>query len=411
MEAIDVTVLDVMKDRFNEMNVEFLLFPENRIIKFKSLAGLYNFVCKEVEFWDACTQGTRVSDIRNYFHEVKNLLFNAMNMNDENNAINFLNQAIDRIKINQYPAIFSTTEMGGQIKKMYEFSPNRAEGFASFLIEKPGYGYIAQGNFSDKEYVTGVLHAFALENPEVTLSLTEEERQSRIESIRSLHESVNQSVVELSDETTRVREISKVEATHINELKTTFIEEKEQLLSESKQKIKELEELYGEKLRLSAPAQYWEDTRKSYWKTGAIWTTLTITWTGIFLWVIKVLVFSIQKQEALSKAGGSSNSISFDSIKFGILLTVFISVGIFLINFFIKLATSAFHLARDANERLQLTHLYLSLLNEQAVTVEERSIVLQSLFSRADTGLLKGDSSPTIPDNGLMGQVLKVTGK
>jgi hypothetical protein len=31
------------------------------------------------------------------------------------------------------------------------------------------------------------------------------------------------------------------------------------------------------------------------------------------------------------------------------------------------------------------------------VTDNDRSIILQSLFSRADTGLLKEDSSPTMP--------------
>ncbi|GAE48464.1 hypothetical protein JCM21738_5611 [Mesobacillus boroniphilus JCM 21738] len=60
---------------------------------------------------------------------------------------------------------------------------------------------------------------------------------------------------------------------------------------------------------------------------------------------------------------------------------------------------------------MQLTHLYLALINENAITTEERSIVLQALFSRADTGLLKGDSSPTIPDSGLIGQLLKANGK
>ncbi len=40
----------------------------------------------------------------------------------------------------------------------------------------------------------------------------------------------------------------------------------------------------------------------------------------------------------------------------------------------------------------------MALLNDKGIAEAERSIVLQSLFSRADTGLLKGDSSPTLPD-------------
>ena len=36
-------------------------------------------------------------------------------------------------------------------------------------------------------------------------------------------------------------------------------------------------------------------------------------------------------------------------------------------------------------------------INEKAVTESERELVITSLFSRSDTGLLKGDSSPEMP--------------
>lgn len=62
--------------------------------------------------------------------------------------------------------------------------------------------------------------------------------------------------------------------------------------------------------------------------------------------------------------------------------------------------------SKDANECYQLTYVYLSLLKEGAVSPEERLIVLQSIFSRSNTGLLKGDSSPTLPD-GLTTQLFK----
>lgn len=70
---------------------------------------------------------------------------------------------------------------------------------------------------------------------------------------------------------------------------------------------------------------------------------------------------------------------------------------IFLINLFAKYATSAFHLARDARERYQLTHVYLALRNDKAVEDEDRHIILAALFSRADTGLLRHEGSPALP--------------
>ena len=63
------------------------------------------------------------------------------------------------------------------------------------------------------------------------------------------------------------------------------------------------------------------------------------------------------------------------------------------------MAFSSFHLARDAEEREQLTYVYLSLIKDSAVDEKEKSLIMQSLFSRAETGLLKGDSGPAMPND------------
>jgi len=60
---------------------------------------------------------------------------------------------------------------------------------------------------------------------------------------------------------------------------------------------------------------------------------------------------------------------------------------------------SSFHLARDCEERHTLTYFYLSLLKDSKVADSDRQLIMQSLFSRADTGLLKEDSSPTMPND------------
>ncbi len=82
-----------------------------------------------------------------------------------------------------------------------------------------------------------------------------------------------------------------------------------------------------------------------------------------------------------------------------------------LLRLFVKLAISAFHLSRDANERLQLTHQYLALLKANVLDEKHRVIILQSLFSRADTGLLKGDSSPTFPPSLITEIIRAINGK
>lgn len=64
-----------------------------------------------------------------------------------------------------------------------------------------------------------------------------------------------------------------------------------------------------------------------------------------------------------------------------------------------KVMFSSFHLARDCEERHTLTYFYLALLKDSNVDDKDRQLIMQSLFSRADTGLLKDDSSPTMPND------------
>lgn len=64
-----------------------------------------------------------------------------------------------------------------------------------------------------------------------------------------------------------------------------------------------------------------------------------------------------------------------------------------------KVMFSSFHLSRDCEERYTLTYFYLSLLKESNIDAEEKKLIIQSLFSRAETGLLKEDGSPTMPND------------
>jgi len=79
-----------------------------------------------------------------------------------------------------------------------------------------------------------------------------------------------------------------------------------------------------------------------------------------------------------------------------ITLVSFIAYGI---RSFMKVMFSSFHLARDCEERHTLTYFYLSLLKDSKVDDKDRQLIMQSLFSRAETSLLKEDSSPTMPND------------
>ena len=89
----------------------------------------------------------------------------------------------------------------------------------------------------------------------------------------------------------------------------------------------------------------------------------------------------------------------FDLVKNSAIITVIASVAIYILRTTMKMAMSSLHLARDAKERNMLTYFYLSLIKEKAVTEKERALIINSLFSRSDTGLLKNDSTPVMSGN------------
>jgi Family of unknown function (DUF6161) len=160
-------------------------------------------------------------------------------------------------------------------------------------------------------------------------------------------------------------------------------------LDEYHSKIVELESTYGEKLRLEKPVDYWEELKKNYQEQGWSWTKWSIGISSVFVLLLLLLLYFFPDW-----LKGMFHS---DQLKGLIIFTLVVPTFTYLLHLFIKLANSAFHLSRDAEERKQLTHVYLALLKDKGVEETERAIILQSLFSRADTGLLKNDSTPAMP--------------
>ncbi len=153
---------------------------------------------------------------------------------------------------------------------------------------------------------------------------------------------------------------------------------------------KELEALYREKLRLEAPAKYWADRASALGRQGKGWARLLVLFSlllsvaaGVFFWEWLTnkseIPFGLHSLQGVALFGASA------------------AAAVFLVRVLSRLTFSSYHLQRDAEEREQLSHLYLSLINEGALDTKSRDIVLQALFSRSDSGLLGGDHGPTMP--------------
>ncbi|MCW2119695.1 DUF6161 domain-containing protein, partial [Flavobacterium sp. 7A] len=165
-------------------------------------------------------------------------------------------------------------------------------------------------------------------------------------------------------------------------------------------KIQELEKTYKEKLKLEGPATYWDERSKKLKSQGWIALATLVILILIVCYSLSELLWNTPEQIYTSYFKGDHSA----SIRWSIIYITLISFMAFCIKAISKVMFSSFHLARDSEERHTLTYFYLSLLKESEINTEEKKLILQSLFSRADKGLLKDDSSPTMP-NDLAGKI------
>lgn len=160
------------------------------------------------------------------------------------------------------------------------------------------------------------------------------------------------------------------------------------------ERIKVLENTYTKLLQLKGPAEYWDELAKSYRGRGW-WLLGVVGLIGVLVFgSLLALLFDCDKLPLL-------NHVKFDAVtvRASLIFIVLTSVAGYILHLFTRLSISSFHLARDYRERFQLTRVYLALIKDGDIQNEEstRQLILQSIFSRSDTGLLKGDHALTMP--------------
>jgi Family of unknown function (DUF6161) len=196
---------------------------------------------------------------------------------------------------------------------------------------------------------------------------------------------------DLQDES-KITKRRDAEKDSFNHLKDILVEEKNDLVGEIsgfKTDAENIKKTYVEHMRLEGPAEYWKIRAKTYKVQGDYWANCLGVTIGIALFIFIFLMYSWLQ--------AYSTKINLNTLEGAVIFATILSVFAFAIKTLSKLTFSAYHLQRDAEEREQLTHLYLALSNENKVEAESRNIVLQALFSRSDSGLLAGDHSPAMP--------------
>ncbi|HFU4463129.1 TPA: DUF6161 domain-containing protein [Streptococcus suis] len=156
---------------------------------------------------------------------------------------------------------------------------------------------------------------------------------------------------------------------------------------EKQNRLKELEETYNAKLSLEAPEQLWNDRAVEHQKRAQNWTIVLIVATILLILSSAILVLAVYDYSK-----NVTKAIPFISESF-ILITV-ISFFIYIIRILIKIVMSNHHLATEYKQKAAMTRFYQSLIYSGIdIDKDERLIIINSLFSKVETGLVKTDNS------------------
>lgn len=405
IESNDPEWYNSIEEIFNFPYIEFTA-------KLKGVSAIYDFLNKQIEGWEKL--GTNIPSqliySKTYFQAIRDNIdsFFTSYYNQQSNYLtshwnsyvkNYINN------LSQFPLVYSAPEVEFLIG-VHQNNP------ASFVA---AFNYIVNYNSfnsSDKNTFNGMLLAYEFANKDTT-AITERRNaeKSSISKIRNDFQSY------LSESETQIVE-------HLNNAKLKYEEyvalidkfkaDKELVFSEwfkqtkidfdsfdtfSKKRIEDLSNSYDELLRLKKPAEYWKTRATDLKKEG--WTSLKwLVALVVFACVVLYSLLWLTPEGMLKSFFNNDKSLALRWTIVFITLISFLAYGIRALT---KVIFSSFHLARDAEERERLTYVYLAMVKDASVDKEDRHLIMQSLFSRADTGLLKDDSSPTMPvTNGII---------
>lgn len=396
-ETQETIVYPEWMDRyFKENEVIIKRLPDNyRIIDKQALPNktikttkqFVKYLETEQKFWNY--EGvSRNIVVSNYNSTISTSLSNINTL--KNSAETDGNKRLFRESINTFINTCQVASITNIAKWFKKFSDRNQYFFYGFkdAVTNSSPSYSSQAQWHEGFYY-GMEYKNAIQSIEILVSnygLSYKEAFEKTE--KELNELVANSSNLFHTQQEEILEVKNNTLKEIEEQKKQFLEYKTQ----KEQELTDLENLYQEKLKLSKPAEYWKKMSKSYTISGSIWLAVsTLLAIAIIAGLALLIVFTPNLFE--------KNSYWLDLVKDTALLTVITSVAIYVLRITIKLSLSSFHLSRDAREREQLSYFYLSLMESKGITEKERALIINSLFSRSDTGLLKGDSAPSMTAN------------
>lgn len=399
-----------------ESDQEFVILPDKTKVRFESTGPLAKYLGDEIVAWENVDQRicNRYAAVN---AKLTQIVCNAGNGELQQGAIDSIRSELRNFKtetVDFQACIYSQSRLGKLLiayRKEYESDQvYRARAAAAFCVAM-GVGRVG--------YTVGAMWTLAVADATIRLCNADAMSDDVLGYRKELESLTDLALRQRTDYDSRIADFEAKKAAFDADRKKQFAEDKakfaehlkaaddsaEVFKQEYQKRIKVLEDTYHKKLQLEAPAEYWDKLAKSYLCRGWIFMfTAFLSGAVVFGWLMALLM------DAECLPLFEHTKFDAATIRASLIFVALMSVAGYLIHLFTRIAISSFHLSRDYRERFQLTRVYLALIKDGDVKNDEatRQIVLQSIFSRSDTGLLKGDHALTMPV--ALGDVVKGNG-
>ncbi|MDF2380635.1 hypothetical protein JMG10_04090 [Nostoc ellipsosporum NOK] len=403
-EFKDLISQSPLKDSYRNIEFQLKLAHLDTTINLKGGINIYDFILRQIDGfnkWDNLP--TELKNVKDRFSSISNSIAEAVT---NSHPLYEIEKSLARLNTNNRNIFLSDSPETEFLMNIHLNRPLCYKGAFQYLTGSINSSF-------DKNQLEGWIMAYEFCNKDSDITDRRQAEESSLEKIRSdsqkfLQDSqidfssfVEKTISQYNKQTDIITRSQIEQNTSYKQWFTgtsTLFSEFEQ---SAKDNIKELENLYQQKLKLEAPAAYWNNRANKLRKDGHKWLIIL---SLIIVFGISILIWVLNRI-----ADGTIDRI-FDSsataIKWSVVLITMISFIAYGIRVFSKLAFSTFHLVRDAEEREQLTYVYLALQKEKGIDQTERHLIMQSLFSRADSGLLRDEGGPTMPGH-IVDQITK----
>lgn len=394
------------KDLLNKTEFVFKLKDERPLFRCVGIIELYVFTNKQIEHWDKLKSDKNIfSYSLEHFTRLRQSIVSNIaeeriaNESSAKRAIQAINEHLHLRYSDADLFVYGDSVTEFLLSKSSE-SDTFLKGAVDFLRGKQ-----ISNSSLNRDYLSGIINAYEFLNAgESSILKRSKAEKKNLESLKSefskylntaeqhLSETISETETNFNEHVEKLSTLTNAQEIQFETWFNKSSAEHIDFVDKSNARIQELEKFYDEKLRFSKPAEHW-NTRARNLK---IESEITKSWTvgiSICLASFLLIILFLLGHEYFESVFNDT----VKGIKWSLILVVSISFAAFLVKFYSKLTYSTIHLARDAEEREHLTNFYLSLKDNTDIDKEERKLIIQSLFSRSESGLLKNDASPTMP--------------